>query len=240
MSTLLLVRHGQARAFSQSPDRLSQLGREQARQLAHYWIAVGAGFDAVYHGTLCRQRESCEAVAAVFRRAGVDFPEPSALPGLDEYGAQDLISLIAPRLAEEDSDFAPLWRNWQARSGAQDRNRHFQLMFESVMGRWVEGRLSEPGLEPWEEFRLRVVDALQSIREAEGGGRRVVAFTSGGPIGVAVQSCLAAPPRAGIELNWRVRNTSVTTFLYSGSRMSLDGFNELPHLATRADLITFR
>ncbi len=240
MSTLVLVRHGQASAFTESPDRLTPIGWEQARLLGRYWAELDERFDAAYHGTLRRQRESYQATASALREEGKEFPEAIVLPGLNEYDAQDLIAEIAPRLAGRDSEFAPRWDSWIANSQSSDRNRRFQRMFEALVARWVDGTLEEPGLEPWESFRSRVATALRQIRESQTGGRRVVAFTSGGPIGVAVQSTLGASPNAAVEVNWRVRNTSLTRFLYSGSRVSLDGFNELPHLARSPRLVTFR
>ena len=45
---------------------------------------------------------------------------------------------------------------------------------------------------------------------------------------------------AALQLNWRVRNSSLTTFLFSGQRLSVDGFNELPHLANKPSEVTFR
>ena len=54
------------------------------------------------------------------------------------------------------------------------------------------------------------------------------------------QTVLKAPAAAALELNWRIRNASLTTLLFSGPRLSLDGFNALPHLADRPDLVTFR
>ena len=240
MSVLILVRHGQARAFSENPDRLSATGREQARALGRYWIARGERFDAAYHGSLRRQRETCEAVSAEYRRAGMAFPGARALPGLDEYAAQDLVTVLAPRLAASDPGFAPLWEGWQSVSTGPDRNRRFQLMFEALVSRWVAGHLEHEGLEPWDAFRSRVEGALLRIREREGSGVRVAAFTSGGPIGVAVQACLGASAVAALEVNWRVRNTSLTTFLFSGTRFSLDAFNALPHLSSMPDLVTFR
>ena len=65
-------------------------------------------------------------------------------------------------------------------------------------------------------------------------------FTSGGPIGVAVQTCLRSPVMAALEVSWRVRNAALTTFLFSGNRVSLDGFNKLPHLPLEPELISFR
>ena len=240
MSTLVLVRHGQARAFSDVPDRLSSTGWKQAHTLGRYWVRRGERFDAVFHGSLRRQRETCQAVAAEYEQARKPFPIPTVLPGLDEYGTQALVSVIAPRLAESDSEFGPLWRAWESVAPGKGRNRAFQLMFEALVSRWVNGSLREPGLEPWETFRARAEQALRTIRETQGRGVLIAAFTSGGPIGVAVQTCLGAPARAALEVNWRVRNTSLTSFLFSGTRLSLDGFNELPHLSLRSDLVTFR
>ena len=240
MSTLVLVRHGQACAFSDDPDRLSELGWEQARILGRYWAARNTRFDAVFRGTLRRQRETLEAVAQEYRHQGVAFPEAVVLPGLNEYDAQDLVKDIAPRIAELDAAFSPLWTAWQAESGGPEENRRFQLMFEALVSRWIGGQLSGHGLEPWEEFQRRVDGALGQIRERGGRGTRLAAFTSGGPIGVAVQSCLGAPPMAALQLNWRVRNSSLTTFLFSGSRISVDAFNELPHLVDKPSVVTFR
>lgn len=240
MSELVLVRHGQARAFTDQPDRLSQMGWEQSRALGRYWSAQGIEFDAVYHGSLRRQRETCEAVAAEFDAKGSPFPEAVELPGLNEYQAQDLVVDLAPQLAEREGCFAHQWRAWQSASGYAERNRAFQRMFEALAHQWAQGRLHAPGLEPWDDFRGRVATALQGIRSEDPGGRRIAAFTSGGPIGVAVQLCLGAPHGAALAVNWRVRNASLTSFLFSGERWSLDGFNLLPHLAQTPRLVTFR
>ncbi len=238
MSTLVLVRHGQAKPFTRSPDQLSQLGWEQARLLGRHWVERGVRFDAAYHGTLRRQRESCEAVAAAFRAVKLPFPEPRELDGLNEYQALDQIASIGPGLADRDAGFAPLWEAWQ--SATSDRSRSFQLMLESFVNRWFDDRLEAPGLEPWQDFRCRVSETLREIRDRHVGGQRVVAFTSAGPIGVAVQECLGARVAAALELHWRIRNTSLTSLVYSVPRISLDAFNELPHLSRSADLITFR
>jgi broad specificity phosphatase PhoE len=74
------------------------------------------------------------------------------------------------------------------------------------------------------------MEGLRRITGRPGTGRRVAAFTSGGPIAVTVQTVLGAPDRAAIELNWRIRNCSLTQLIFSGSRMSLDSFNTIPHL----------
>ena len=240
MGRLVLVRHGQACAFTDDPDRLSETGWEQCQILGRYWKSHGIRFDLAFHGSLRRQRESYQAAAQGYGADGADFPAATELPGLNEYEAQDVIAEVAPRLAATDLSFAPLWQAWlDGRDGA-DRNRPFQRMFEAVMERWVEGKMQEPGLVPWQQFRERVETTLARLRATPGRGLHLVAFTSGGPIGVALQSCLGAPARAALDINWRVRNSSLTSFLYQGSRFSVDAFNETPHLASFPDLVTFR
>ena len=240
MGTLLLVRHGQAQAFSDQPDRLSALGWDQARALGSFWIRRRVTVEAAFHGSLRRQRETYDAVRGVHAESGKPFPTATVDPGLDEYAAQDLVRRIAPRLAESNSGFADLWKAWSSAASGADRNRHFQRMFEALARLWFEGRLAHPGLEEWAAFHARVESALARLRQGHRPGATVVAFTSGGPIGVAVQSCLGAPQEAALDINWRVRNSSLTTFLFSGARLSLDSFNETPHLAALPDLISFR
>ena len=87
-------------------------------------------------------------------------------------------------------------------------------------------------------FSDRVRRSLGRITEG-GNNRRIVVFTSGGVIGFVVQSVLGAPASKALEINWRVRNSSITEFLFSGGRFSLDSFNATPHLDDQR-LWTFR
>ena len=110
-------------------------------------------------------------------------------------------------------------------------------MFETLMPAWLDGVLAAPGVEPWSAFRERVTGALRHLIENSPRGRRVVVFTSGGVIGLAVALALGA--RSALEANWRVKNCSLTEFRFRRDRLSLDSFNTLPHLDDLA-LITFR
>src|SRR5262249_25584270 len=111
-----------------------------------------------------------------------------------------------------------------------DRNRYFQKMFEAVTSVWLAGAISMDGVESWQAFCSRIRGALKSLITSEGSGRRVAVFTSGGVIGLAVQTALAAPDRQALEINWRVRNCSMTEFVFSRGRISFDSFNAIPHL----------
>lgn len=61
MGEIILVRHGQANSSATNEadyDRLSDLGRQQARWLGEWMAAHAWGFDHVLSGTLNRQRDT--------------------------------------------------------------------------------------------------------------------------------------------------------------------------------------
>lgn len=210
MSTLTLIRHGQA-----GGDRLSPLGEQQARALGEWWLRNRVEFDEVYSGTLGRHIGTERTVAGVFAEHGRRWVSVEARAGWNEYDAPGVLRGMDP---------------------AQAGPAAFQRMFEAAMLEWLEGKTAA-GVEPWPVFRDRVRDELARITHG-GGGRRIAVFTSGGPIGVCVQTALSAPDRSFLEVNWRVRNCSVTEFVFGGGRLSLDSFNGLAHL--HAALHTWR
>jgi broad specificity phosphatase PhoE len=238
MSQLILIRHGQAAAFTPDSDRLTELGRRQAQKLGEHFVARGMRFDEVYSGTLQRQIETEQIVGEVVRSAGQPWAEARRVEGWNEYDAGAINGKLAPLLAERDPGFAQLMADFRAHAQARDRNRYFQRMFEAVMEHWVGGTISADGVPSFEAFHAGVERARRDILERE-GSRKVAVFTSGGPIGVCVQLALEAPKAVAVHLNWRVKNGSLTDFMFSGTnRLSLDSFNTTPHLDD--ELLSFR
>lgn len=237
MSQLIVVRHGQAAAFSEDSDRLTPLGERQAAVLGEYWVKRGVSFDEVIVGGLRRHAQTEQQVAAAYERAGLPWPKAQIVPGWNEYDASAIMQLGAA-LRERDPEFAKLVQDFEAAAGTAEQNRYFQRMFEVLMGRWIGNEVSAEHVESFEAFHQRVSDAFASVL-GQTGNRRVVVFSSGGPIGVTVQSALRAPKPVALELNWRVRNTSLTEYIFGRGRLSLDVFNVVPHLEG-TDLQTFR
>jgi len=204
MSTLTLVRHGQARPFEKESDRLSELGEQQARALRDYFERIGVQFDEVWSGSLERHRRTAELAVLP------EWPAVRISPDWNEYDATGVIRAVNPPPAA----FAD--------------NRTFQKMLEAGMDAWMSETLVG-GFEPWPAFRERVLRALRTLQSGP-SNRRVVIFTSGGPIGMLVQQSLAAPEKSFLAVNWRVKNASITEFTFSRDRLSLDGFNNVEHL----------
>jgi broad specificity phosphatase PhoE len=237
MSTLLLVRHGQARAFEADSDRLSDRGGEQAVRLGQHLVAIGAEFDEVHVGTLVRQRRTAEIVGEAFTSAAKPWPTAQVNAAWNEYDAGGVVGTLLPELAARDAGFARLVGEFQAAAGRPDRNGHFQRMFEVLMDQWEQGTISHDAVEPFSEFHARVRGAFAEIL-SRGGRRRVAVFTSGGPIGVCTQEVLEAPRKTALRLNWRVKNASLTEMIFSEGRASLEYFNGVEYLAPA--LRTFR
>jgi broad specificity phosphatase PhoE len=213
MSTLTVVRHGQARPFDSNPDQLSALGEEQARTLAEYWKRLGITFDEVWSGSLERQRQTAELACSIPPQISDDW---------NEYDANGILHHFAPP--------------YELEPGA-DRNRKFQKVFEPAMLSWLATE-EHPTVETWGMFRKRVMRALRQLQDGP-SNRNIALFTSGGPVSVLVQTAIGAPERSFLEINWRVKNCSITEFTFSRDRLSLDSFNALPHLE-RTELRTFR
>lgn len=230
MSSLTLVRHGQATPFESDPDRLSPLGERQARALARYWLARDVTFTEACSGALIRQRRTAELVAETFEAAGRPFPDICQDARLNEYDAEGILRGFAPRLVKANPDFAELWRASEAHRDTPERNRYFQRMLEALVGRWLEADELPADVESWGAFSARTGAVFSDILGYPGSARRAVIFTSGGVIGRAVQLALKAPAQSALALNWRIKNASRTEFTFGGGRLSLDAFNVTGHL----------
>lgn len=175
-------------------------------------------------------------LAGYWARNGIEFDE--ILSGaLARHAQTASLAVAKPATVSVDwneYDSEGILRGYPPPSSFPD-NRAFQKTFEVAMAKWLEG--SSNGAEPFTAFRDRVVRGLRRIQQGA-ANRRVVLFTSGGPIGVLVQTALSAPDRSFLDINWRVRNCSITEFVFSSDRLSLDSFNTIPHLEPA--LRTFR
>jgi len=224
VSTLTLVRHGQAEPFQKEQSLLTAIGQAQAAALAQYWLRHRVQFDEVISGELPRQIGTEQIVAQSFQAAGQPWPAAQRDPSWNEYDAVGVL---------QGSAFSGLHE--------QSRNnpREFQRIFESAMLKWIDGKIAGNGYEPWTAFRDRVSAAIRRIMDGP-PSRRVVVFTSGGPIGFSVQHALQAPAKSFLDVNWRIRNASVSEFIFDRGRFTLDSFNGIPHLVEDAAMRTWR
>ncbi len=239
MGRLFLVRHAQASFFERDYDKLSPVGELQSRLLGQYWARCNAVFDRVFSGPRARQIDTAKIVADACRRAGFSFPEPVLLREFDEYAGDAVLERSLPRLVESDSRIREAHGAWQRSADSSERLKNFQRLFEAVIGKWVEGEIVLPDVEPWPEFCARVDQGLSRILSSGSRGEQVAVFSSGGPIGVAMQRALQLSPRETLRVAWMSRICSYSEFLFSGERFTLSAFNAHPHLEDPS-LLTYR
>lgn len=239
MSSLFIVRHGQASFLEPDYDRLSAKGEAQARLLGEYWARKTAIFDFVYSGPRRRQKETARIVGQAYSEAGVPWPDPIIVPEFDEFQAEAVMSKALPQLVESDPRVRKLHLAFQDAQGTQERFKTFQRVFEVVIARWAHGELPVPGLEPWPEFCSRVQGGLGRLCDNGNRGRRIAVFSSGGPVGVAMQKALGLDTGATLKTAWMVANGAFSEFLFSPGRFTLHSFNAYPHL-TDPNFLTYR
>jgi broad specificity phosphatase PhoE len=238
MGILYLVRHAQASFLELNYDKLSELGETQARLLGEYWAQRKLVFDRVCAGPCARQKDTARIVGDAYEKEGLKFPVPLMLPEFDEYQADAALERSLPGLLKSDQSIRDLHAAFQT-AGSAGRRVAFQRLFEAVIGRWVEGAISLPGVETWSEFCIRVDSGLSRILGNCSRGERIAIVTSGGPIAVAMQRALSLSPVDTLRLSWMSRNCSWSEFLYSGDRFTLSTFNNHAHLDDVA-MLTYR
>jgi broad specificity phosphatase PhoE len=230
VGTIYLVRHGQAAFGTDHYDRLTDLGVAQARLLGGYFGRRNIHFDAVFTGTLRRQTETAQGIFE-------GQPEPGSSPmretfaGLDEYKPEAIMMALTGNFPAP----APA----AARRDPLVVREHFRVLREALLA-WAEDRTQPEGMPIWQVFQDDAVAALIAARQRFADGN-VLIVSSGGPIAAIVAATLDAPPATAIELNLRIRNSSVSEFAATPRRHSLISFNGLPHLDTHPDqsLITY-
>jgi broad specificity phosphatase PhoE len=210
MGNLYLVRHGQASFGAEDYDQLSALGHKQSVKLGEYFRAKGLQFEAVLSGTLRRHQQTYAGIA---EGGGYDLAALE-LPGLNEYDSEAVIAAIHPHKLQKP-DSPEMYRH------------HFRLLRDGLT-QWMAGVVTPKGMPSYMAFQQGVVDALDQVRQRHEGN--VLIVSSGGPISTAVGHVLGTTPETTIELNLRIRNSSVTEFAFTPKRHMLVTYNTLPHL----------
>jgi broad specificity phosphatase PhoE len=230
MGTLYLVRHGQASFGADDYDNLSELGHKQSLRLGEYFAGRGVAFDGLLAGTLRRQTQTLEGILKGMSRSAAPEANTAAAgggdrihkagehlswDGLNEYDAGAVIAAIHPQ---------PL-----KKPGSPEEVRHHFRLLRDGLAQWMAGVVSPRGMPSYRDFVAGIAGALDHVR-ANHYGQKVLIVSSGGPISTAVGHVLGTSPEATIELNLRIRNSSITEFAFTPKRHMLVSYNAIPHL----------
>jgi broad specificity phosphatase PhoE len=236
MSSIYLIRHGQASFGAEDYDRLSDRGYVQSELLAKHLLKIGRGFDAVYTGEMKRQIDTAEKVLSCYRETGRAVPALEIMAEFNEYDPKGILKALVRDIVKGDSDLAGDMNRFYTDKKA------FQRIFAQIIQRWLIVDEDRPGVTSWRNFRERVARGIDKVRAANGRGKTVLVFTSGGPIAAVFQMGTGISDEGTLRVVWHIVNTSVTSFVYNATQLSLTSFNDRAHLelAKDATLVTYR
>lgn len=242
MTTLLLARHGQASFGQENYDQLSELGTLQAKMLGQHYGNSQRRIDAIFSGSLVRQRDSAQHFWQSYQpaQANIDHqgsatildlanPESYVLPLFDEFNHEDVFVKSNPTLSTQAQIAAELKRENKPLSRLGE-------LFGMSMQRWHAGDHDEDYLESWPQFSQRAQQALQQLRTQVDNlahlnqDSTVLVFTSGGVIAAITAHLLQQHSATAYQLTQSSVNTGVTAISIHQQKLQLLSYNEHSHL----------
>jgi broad specificity phosphatase PhoE len=223
MSTLTLLRHGQASFGADRYDTLSDRGREQSERVGAYLVEHGRHFDRVWIGPRDRHRLTARHSLGPL---GVDWagtPEEA----LNEFAeGQQILSSAQAR------------RGVQLRGEGAIRGKEAARYYAQEIDAWAHAQVDIPDVPAVGAFRVTVAQWLErATTESAAPGQSIIAVTSGGVIAAVMAEVLRLPDAAIGGLMHAIYNGSLSEFQFSAGRPpSLVSFNVASFLPD--DLLT--
>lgn len=217
MTTIYLIRHGQASFGAESYDKLSPNGELQAKLLGQYFNQILKEEPYVIAGSMQRHQQTANlALAECFPEAAIQTDS-----AWNEFNHQQVFAQYEPRFNE------PHLLKQDVENEVNPR-AYLAKIFEGAIERWTGGDYHHEYDESWPDFKSRVEMALQNLCDelAKTKPRYAVVFTSGGVISVAAGKLLELNPNRTFALNWAITNTSMTTLRLVGNEPQLLSLNE--------------
>ena len=211
MPEITLVRHGQAKQNATSEedyDRLSDLGRTQAKWAGEHLRKLKLSYDAIVTGTLTRQIDT-QILMNIDTKAPVVRDER-----FNEIRLYDLAGLLKKQFGiafpKDELSF----------------KQHLNLTFK----KWENGEIMNPP-ETFQNYKSRVSEGLNEIKDL---GEKVLLVTSGGIVAMAIKHTLNLSTEALGNCLLASYNTGITKLLYYDQGFVISQVNALPHLETPA------
>ena len=221
MTTIYLIRHGQASFGAASYDQLSVTGEQQATTLGQYFQKILREQPYSIAGSMQRHQQTADlALAECFADTQIITES-----GWNEFNHQQVF-------AQYDSRFNEPHLLKQEVAKAKSPRAYMASIFEGAIDRWVGGEYHHEYDESWPAFKLRVETTLKNLCHelAETQPRYAVVFTSGGVISAITGMLLDLEPAKTFAVNWAVANASITTLRLVGTEPQLLSLNEHHYL----------
>ena len=231
MTTIYLIRHGQASFGQQNYDQLSNKGERQAQILGQALKQVINQPTYAIAGSLQRHQQTANiALSECFPNIAL-----KTNAGWNEFNHQQVIAKYDPRFEQAEAIKQEL-------ALAANPKAYMAEIFHAAVSRWTSGEYDHDYDEPWPMFKQRIDQALQQLCKdlIEQKTKQALVFTSGGVISTVLGQLLELSLHKTFELNWAINNASITALGLSNGHLKLLSLNEHYFLkAENADLVTW-
>ncbi len=220
MAAIYLIRHGQASFGAENYDKLSEMGCRQARVVGEFLRDSGIHFDAVYSGDLLRQRETARLAIA---------SQPAEVPHyidsrFNEIQNDQQLKFLMPEVTKHNPTVQALVEKGLSSS------KDYQKVIDAVFNYWVTPACNDPRIQSWADFSGGVQQAVADVVQAQGSGKTVGIFTSGGTLATIVAQVLGLGGEQTYQFYEPIFNCSITQLFYNKSKISLSYFNDCSFL----------
>lgn len=222
MAEIYFVRHGQASFGSKNYDKLSDLGVEQAKLLGRYFKKLNLTFDAAYSGTLNRHLETAEAVLEEMGTGGENGLVVN--PQFNEMSASDVTMSRLSDVIDQDPEIKRKLSHIHTDSDA------IRKIFEIANDTEPNPVDEETRLKNTMAFIERVTAGITKVAANHGPGKKVVIFSSGGPMAATLRHVLEISREQTLRLGGEIKNSAYTVFRHDQKRLDLVMYNNTAHL----------
>lgn len=215
MSSLVLIRHGQASLSEATYDALSLQGRDQGIATGVWIRAREQVISELISGPRQRHLETSNLLHTSARLNVAIQVEPQ----IDEFAeGEEILSAAATMFGTPSND------------GASRREQLVQ--YNQAFNAWARGEVDIPGRQSFKEFRGRINNWFHETISTNRwpSGHQIFAVTSAGVVGAVVCEVLGLPNEQWPSIVGVVNNTSITEIVFSQGRCSLKNFNCTTHL----------
>jgi broad specificity phosphatase PhoE len=216
MTSIYLIRHGQASFGKADYDCLSEVGEQQSTHLGASLSKRLAGFDKVIRGAMQRHQQTADGCLLAMEQKDT---QPQLDAGWNEYDHQDI-------LTQFDSQFATAQGVKTYMSHQDNPHKALEKVIGQAFKRWIGSQHNDDYIEPWPVYQARIQAALANVIRDLDGEKRVAVFSSGGPIALLAQSILGVPAENLMALNWTLVNCGITKLIITKKGVILSSLNE--------------
>ncbi len=228
MTTIYMIRHGQASVLSDNYDQLSDLGKKQAQLLGEYFVEQNIQLDKIIRGPLYRHEQSTQHFIEAYQKTKIEIPPIEIREAFREHQGPKMVRELAPSLLQEEEYLKEI--HAKAAVTRQEAIRKYLRTYEYITRLWARGELDErtAHIQSWKTFNEIVVDGIQELEKEK---RKTIAIiASGGNVAALMAYVLELSPEKAMEVSWIMDNSSVTKVYLSSKRKSVHYFNCTSHL----------